>query len=247
MNTTERTVTVNDNALSYTLTRKRIKNAIMRITAEGIRVSAPLYMPLDAIDTFVTGNADAIARARQKLAEAAKKRPTPLALTEGETLPLFGISHPIALRTASRREAFVENGTLLLQVKNIADAKERYRAFCDFAEREAAKVLTARVADLTPLFAPKPPTTPTLSFRNMTSRWGVCRPAQGRVTLNRRLIFLPPALIDYVICHELAHFHHANHSAAFWQALSLVMPDCKARRKALNDYPIPLFEEELKK
>ena len=247
MNATEHTVTANGNTITYTLTRKRMKNAILRVTPEGIRVSAPLYMPLDAIDTFVAGNADAITRARQRLAEAESKRPAPLTLTEGEVLPLFGIPHTIAVQKATHRTAFTENGTLVLQVKNTADEKERYRAFCDFAEREAIAVLTKRVAELAPLFAPKPPAPPTLSFRNMTSRWGVCRPSLGRVTLNRRLIFLPPALIDYVICHELAHFHHANHSAVFWQTLSLVMPDCKVRRKALNDYPIPLFKEELKK
>jgi predicted metal-dependent hydrolase len=73
----------------------------------------------------------------------------------------------------------------------------------------------------------------------MKTKWGVCRPREGRVTLNRNLVYLPPSLVDYVICHELAHFHHADHSAAFWQYLATVMPDCKARRKALNAFAIP--------
>ena len=244
MSDIKRTVTANGRSYTYSLTRKRVKNAIMRITAEAIRVSAPTRMPLHDVDTFVVNNADAIERARQKLAAREATRPKSLALQSGEAISLWGTLHPIAVEKASRRAAALQNGTLVLYVKDPDDARERYRAFCEFAQREAATMLTARVATLTPLFAPKPPAPPALIFRTMTSRWGVCRPTLGRITLNRKLIFLPTPLVDYVICHELAHFHHADHSAAFWQALALVMPDCKTRRKALNDYPIPTFTEE---
>lgn len=37
----------------------------------------------------------------------------------------------------------------------------------------------------------------------------------GHIRLSAALIFLPPHLRQYVICHELAHLTHMNHSAAF--------------------------------
>ncbi|MBE6604737.1 MAG: M48 family metallopeptidase [Ruminococcaceae bacterium] len=244
MNETKRTVVANGRSYTYKLTHKRVKNAIMRITPDAICVSAPTHMPLSAVDSFVTKNADAIERARQKFAAREAARPKPLSLVAGESISLWGISHPIAVERSSKRAATIRNGALVLSVKDPDDADERYRTFLEFTAREAARMLTARTATLTPLFAPKPPSPPALVFRTMTSRWGVCRPTVGRVTLNRRLIFLPIHLVDYVICHELAHFHHADHSTAFWQALADVMPDCKQRRKALNDYPLPVFLQE---
>ena len=239
MSENNRTVVANGRSYTYILTRKHVKNAIMHIDPDAIRVSAPPRMPLSAIDAFVSKHTDAIDRAREKFAAREAARPKPLSLVTGETISLWGISHTIAVQKAAKRTAAVKCGTLVLSVGDPEDAAERYRAFLEFTDREAAVMLTARTATLTPLFAPKPPAPPTLVFRTMTSRWGVCRPTVGRVTLNRKLIFLPVHLVDYVICHELAHFHHADHSAAFWGYLESVMPDCKKRRKDLNAFPLP--------
>ncbi|MCM1028364.1 MAG: M48 family metallopeptidase [Pseudoflavonifractor sp.] len=45
-------------------------------------------------------------------------------------------------------------------------------------------------------------------------RLGCCS-LDGRISLSRFCIFLPWRLRDYVICHELAHLTHFNHSAEF--------------------------------
>ena len=90
MSDIKRTVTANGRSYTYSLTRKRVKNAIMRITAEAIRVSAPTRMPLHDVDTFVVNNADAIERARQKLAAREATRPKSLALQSGEAISLWG-------------------------------------------------------------------------------------------------------------------------------------------------------------
>lgn len=43
---------------------------------------------------------------------------------------------------------------------------------------------------------------------------GHCTP-KGVIQLSRNLIFLPERLVRYVICHELAHLTHMNHSPQF--------------------------------
>ena len=35
------------------------------------------------------------------------------------------------------------------------------------------------------------------------------------IQLSRAVMMLPPDLVDLVICHELAHLTHMDHSAAF--------------------------------
>ncbi len=43
---------------------------------------------------------------------------------------------------------------------------------------------------------------------------GTCH-ADGSITLSAALMFLPPELREYVVCHELAHLTEMNHSADF--------------------------------
>jgi predicted metal-dependent hydrolase len=40
----------------------------------------------------------------------------------------------------------------------------------------------------------------------------------------------PPALIDYVVVHELAHLRQPDHSAAFWSIVERTCPEQRARR-----------------
>jgi hypothetical protein len=77
---------------------------------------------------------------------------------------------------------------------------------------------------------------PEIRVRSMTSRWGSCKPSAGRVTFARQLIEAPVSCVAYVVAHELVHFVHPNHSAAFYDCLARFCPDWKTQRAALNSY-----------
>ena len=66
-----------------------------------------------------------------------------------------------------------------------------------------------------------------VAVRGQRSVWGSCA-ASGTVSLNYKLLFLRPALLDYVLLHELAHTRHLDHSAAFWRLLERLEPDARA-------------------
>lgn len=72
-----------------------------------------------------------------------------------------------------------------------------------------------------------------LTIRGQRTRWGSCS-ARGRVNLNRRLLFLEPALVDYVLVHELCHRRHLNHGPAFRRLLTHHLPDAAERERALR-------------
>jgi predicted metal-dependent hydrolase len=52
---------------------------------------------------------------------------------------------------------------------------------------------------------------------NQNSRWGSCTPSDRSIRLSRRLVGMPPWVVDYVLVHELAHLLEAGHTAAFWR------------------------------
>ena len=58
---------------------------------------------------------------------------------------------------------------------------------------------------------------------------------QRFLNLNYYLYKASVPCIDYVILHELAHFIHPKHNKAFYDFLTIYMPDWE-QRKAILDY-----------
>ena len=73
-----------------------------------------------------------------------------------------------------------------------------------------------------------------LGLRRMSTRWGSCVPARRRVWLNTLLVRRPPALLEYVVVHELAHLREASHGPRFRALMDEQLPDWRERRAALD-------------
>jgi predicted metal-dependent hydrolase len=76
-----------------------------------------------------------------------------------------------------------------------------------------------------------------ITVRNQKTRWGSCS-AKGNLSFNYKLLFVPPRLVEYVVCHELCHLKEMNHSKNFWQLLGRMIPDYKERRMELKKISI---------
>lgn len=75
---------------------------------------------------------------------------------------------------------------------------------------------------------------PNYRFRVMKSRWGSCLPMKNQICLNTLLIHFPKDCFCYVLWHEFCHFLQANHSARFWQEVSLEFPNYQRIKKMLH-------------
>jgi len=73
-----------------------------------------------------------------------------------------------------------------------------------------------------------------LTLRDTRSRWGSCSD-QGNLMFSWRLAMAPPAVLDYVAAHEVAHLVEMNHSPAFWALVEQLRPDYRDLRTWLRN------------
>ena len=59
--------------------------------------------------------------------------------------------------------------------------------------------------------------------------------SKGTVTLSSRLKWLDYSVVEYIVCHELAHLIEFNHSEQFWAIVAHHIPDYKTRIKRLRE------------
>jgi predicted metal-dependent hydrolase len=67
---------------------------------------------------------------------------------------------------------------------------------------------------------------------NQRSRWGSCS-VRGLISLNLALLFQPERVVRYLLCHELAHTRHMDHSARFWDCVAKCEPRWRELDRAL--------------
>ena len=73
-----------------------------------------------------------------------------------------------------------------------------------------------------------------IAIKAAKTRWGSCS-AKGNLNFHWKLILMPPAVLDYVVVHELAHRIEMNHSPRFWAQVERILPDYRERRKWLKE------------
>ena len=66
-------------------------------------------------------------------------------------------------------------------------------------------------------------------------RWGSCS-SRKQININYRVIMLPPAVIDYILVHELCHLAEMNHSKRFWRLVGQCYPSFNAAKMNLKQY-----------
>lgn len=72
-----------------------------------------------------------------------------------------------------------------------------------------------------------------VSYRAMTSRWGVCNIKDRSIRFSAYLLLLPTWCVEHVVVHELCHLLEPSHNARFHALMDQYFPRWKeARREA---------------
>jgi predicted metal-dependent hydrolase len=207
----------------YRLKRSSARRTLaLRVSEQGeIAVNAPLRLPQQEVDRFLNRHADWL---RERLENV---RSRVFHWCDGAELPWLGGRLILAVGSPGGRPAVRREGDRLVCA---IEASALAAAVIHWYKCEARPLLTGRLAHhAARLGRPMPP----LRLSDARTRWGSLSP-KGVVSLNWRLAKAAPEEIDYVICHELAHFRRRDHSPAFWREVETGFPAWESVRRRLR-------------
>ncbi len=228
-------VRVGETTIQYDIRRSRRRRKTIQLTVDrdGVHVAAPASTSDRKVRSIVRERADWINRQQAALQDAPEQR-----FGDGETIAYLGSHVPMVFDRGPGKGVTVRFDDTRFRASVPIDLpfpqqQEKVRlAFIDWYRDRAAEHLPAVVDRWWPHLGREG--TPKILIRNQRRRWGSCA-ADGTLRFNWRVMLLEPALIDYIVVHELAHLTHMNHSPAFWELVNRTIPDAQDRRKRLRE------------
>ncbi len=219
-------VVIDGRRFDYSLRRSPRRRSIsLLIDERGLRVAAPVRATRSAIDAVLHEHRSWIQR---KVGEWEAKRPPPRCWDDGARIMFMGAALRIEAREGAiapfrdgERLCYGPQGLDPAEIEMRVIAWLRQQALLHFSERCSHYSNQLGISN------------PVVRLSNARTRWGSCH-AGGRIRMNWRLIQAPPAWIDYVAAHEVAHLRHMNHSPSFWKTVADLVPDHVQRRAELR-------------
>ncbi|HKK62098.1 MAG TPA: SprT family zinc-dependent metalloprotease [Bacteroidales bacterium] len=216
----------------------KAKNLSIRINSEGtVRVTVPRWCSYTKAEQFFKSKHSWVIK---KCLEIERKNQNFLAYKVGDLIPLYHDHIEIRQTTGDRMYLEQSEKGFLLFVPGNANLsagenREGFRELMKMAGLQSAKknlpVILEQLSREYSLPYGR------VTVRRMRTRWGSCS-HRNNISLSSGLTFLDEELIRYVCLHELVHTVHKNHSPAFWNALSRILPDYKNKRKKLREKAI---------
>ena len=74
-----------------------------------------------------------------------------------------------------------------------------------------------------------------LGIRDPKTRWGSCS-RRGHLSFSWRLAAAPPAVLEYVVVHELCHLKEPSHAKPFWRLLDPARPGWQEQARWLREH-----------
>ena len=234
--------------VAFEFRRGRRRSIGFLVGQEGLTVTAPKWVTLAEVDSavqskssWILGKLDA-ARERKGRIDSAR-----IDWKDGAVFPFLGEqvivvldprqSHGggAVLNTDAQSLPGVPRLTLHVGLPQHATASQIRDAVQAWLMRQARRVFIERLDHFAPRLQVQ---WKKLVLSNAGTRWGTAH-SDGTIRLNWRLVHFRPAVIDYVVAHELSHLRVMDHSPRFWDTVASVMPDYAQLRGQLKDEALP--------
>ncbi|MFM9836413.1 MAG: M48 family metallopeptidase [Methylophilaceae bacterium] len=218
----------NGETILYQLERRKRQTIGLKITDDGLVVHAPKRIFEFQLHQILAEKAKWI---MDKLEARKQNYVPPIVWESGEDLMLLGnLTELKVLPNKKNKQPEFSNNVLTITSPEANNHVFISRKVTQWYKKQAMLDFARRLEIFAAKLGVK---TPPLMLSNAQSRWGSCS-SRGDIRLNWRLLQAPPHIINYVICHELAHLKEMNHSARFWAIVGLLFPDYKSAEKELK-------------
>lgn len=181
-------------------------------------LTIPRYCSARKAVEFVDSHRDWIQNMLARLPAAA-------CFENGECITLMG-QKVIIMHRPGQRGAVIKDGFLIVG----GEPEFLHRRVCDFIKKYAAKELYKRSCTKAKQIGCS---VRRVTLKDTKSRWGSCSSRQN-INYNWRIVLAPAHVIDYLVCHEVAHLAHQDHSPAFWECVASLCPDYEDGRRWLK-------------
>ncbi len=221
-----------DNSISYEVVRSRRSTADIIIERDGsVLVRVPEWADDEQVENIVASKHYWI---YQSLAEWRDLNATRVLreYKNGEGFLYLGRAYRLLLVGDQDEPLQLKNGRFMLR-RDLVERGEIAAAKAAFRDYYIARGLD-RIRQRVAYFAPKVGVEPTgVDVRELGHRWASCSP-NGKLAFHWKCMMAPQTIIDYVVVHELCHFHHRDHTTAFWNEVDKVMLEYRERKEWLR-------------
>ncbi len=234
MSAEEHILQIGSVAVPFTLQLKQRGTLGITVFPDGaVLVSAPQGAELDAISARLRRRGAWILRTRRYF-EAFRPRTPERRYVNGETHRFLGRQLRLSLRSDEASRVHVEGMLLVVGGAELTDHSTIRKRVSAWYSSQARQIFAERLQACLADFAPEGISSPKLTVRRLTHRWGSMSRDGSHLVLNVRLVEAGRPEIDYVITHELCHILHPNHGRSFFELLDRKMPDWAKRKMRLE-------------
>jgi predicted metal-dependent hydrolase len=150
----------------------------------------------------------------------------------GSTILFKGVEHAIRPGEGTRAPVWIDRDSFRPTIRVGGRPEHASRRLIDWLKREARKKIDERVEEHAARLGVRPKR---ITIRDTSSRWGSCSSART-LSFSWRLVLAPPAVLDYVVAHEVAHLRELNHRPRFWRLVELLVPDIDKSQAWLSEH-----------
>ncbi|WP_338950802.1 SprT family zinc-dependent metalloprotease [Fusobacterium nucleatum] len=215
--------------MEYTVTKKKIKNFIIRIYPDlRIAVSVPLHASNKDIENFIQSKKEWIETTLKKI-KIAKENKNNL---KENIIKILGKEREKKIIESDLERIRLTDTSIYIYSKNI-DTLEIEKKLFEWEFEELKNILEKNLEKYTKLLNTN---INYYQIKKISSAWGIYHKKENYISFNFDLIEKDIECIEYVVLHELCHIFYMNHQKDFWTLLEKYMPDYKIRRKKLKTF-----------
>jgi predicted metal-dependent hydrolase len=227
-------MSINTEGLFVEIVQKRIRNLYLRVYPETGRiiVSAPVETAIRDVESFIKLKQRWI----HKHLSAKRKRISidHIRIREGETVPVWGEMKTVSLiKTGSRQHVRIRGESeLIFNMKSPDDSDKALNMLSGFYRDELKLKIPGVLSRYEKRMGVK---VMEFGVKKMKTRWGSCNIRDKRIWLNLELAMRDPAILEYIVVHEMVHLLERLHNKRFYGFMDQFLPEWKEREKQLRN------------